>query len=210
MRRTNFRKIGRSEILESISANKSLLFIFGLFILSLFCGAVIIKSANETVSNFVKSILDSYISKRSVNSFFIIGFNSCLSILPYYLSLFILGGSVAGTFLSPIVIILRGLGNGLIMGFLYKIYALQGIAFSALIIVPSALVSALALILCARESFCFSIMFVRAVSPGSGAVNLSNDFRIYCLRYLFLLVILLVSSLLDSILSIAFLRFFTF
>ncbi|MDD4699699.1 MAG: hypothetical protein PHV07_05495, partial [Oscillospiraceae bacterium] len=68
MRRTNFRKIGRSEILESISANKSLLFIFGLFILSLFCGAVIIKSANETVSNFVKSILDSYISKRSVNS----------------------------------------------------------------------------------------------------------------------------------------------
>jgi len=210
MKRTTFRKIGRSEILESISSNKSLLFILGLFILSFFCGTVIIKSANETVSNFVGSLLDSYISKRNVHSFIIIGLNSCLAILPYFLSLFILGCSTAGPVFSPLVIILRGLGNGLIMGFLYKTYALKGIAFSSLIIVPSSLVSALALILCARESFCFSIMFVKSILPKSGAVNLSNDFRIYCLRYLFLLVILLISSLLDAVLSIAFLRFFTF
>lgn len=210
MRRTTFGKIGRSEILDSISANKSLLFIFGVFILSFFCGTVIIKSANDNVSNFVNSLLGSYISKRSVHSFVMIGFNSCVAVLPYFLSLFILGGSVAGTFLSPAVIALRGLGNGLIMGFLYKTYELKGIAFSALIILPSALVSALALILCARESFCFSIMFIRAVSPRSGAVNLSNDFRLYCLRYLFLLVVLLISALLDSVLSISFIRFFSF
>ena len=53
-------------------------------------------------------------------------------------------------------------------------------------------------------------MLFRGLLPGAGPLALRGDFKIYCLRYLFILGILLAASILDAGLSAAFIRFFAF
>ena len=83
-------------------------------------------------------------------------------------------------------------------------------AFSALLLVLPSLVSALALLLACRESWGFSLMLFHGVLPGASSLSLRGDFKVYCLRYLFIVGILLLACLLDAGLSAAFIRFFHF
>ena len=82
---------------------------------------------------------------------------------------------------------------------------MKGIAFNAVLIIPSAFVFVIALLLASRESMRFSILIAKISLPGSASVNLSFDFKNYCGRYLFIVLIALASALTDAVLSCSFL-----
>ncbi len=208
MKRTTLTKIARSEHLTLLIKNKNLIFIYLLFLSGLLCGALVIKSANAALSELIGSLVENLILQRNAQKFWLVFWNAFLTVLPYFLVLFLFGVSPAGPAVVPAVLFIRGLGAGLINGYLYRFFGIKGIAFSALLILPAALIVSFILILASRESFGFSLILARAVLPGSPAIRLSGDFKLYCFRYLFLIGLILIAALVDAVFSVCFLRFF--
>lgn len=208
MKRTTFKPLLRSPVISLLVQNKSLIFIFILFLIGILAGALVVKNADETLTDLIGSLIDNFVLDRKAQKFWMIFWSSFFSVLPYVLLMFVFGVSPAGPVVVPSIMFVRGLGSGLISGYLYRHFAMKGIAFSTLLILPSALIISLAFILASRESFSFSILLARSVLPNSPAIRLGSDFRLYCFRYIFILVILLVAAFLDTVFSISFLRFF--
>lgn len=210
MKRTNIMVLGRSNLLYVVYQNYRLLIFCFAFILGLLIGSLVVKNSDSTINNLVSETFDTYISNRTGQTFFKTFFYSFTSLLPYLLVAYFLGVSIIGVFFVPFVALVRGLGIGLLSGFLYSTYSLRGIAFTVLLIAPYCLVSTFGLILACRESFGFSLMLLKAASAKGGAINIHNDYRLYCIRYLFIIIIFIVSAFLDSVMSLAFMRFFNF
>ena len=85
-------------------------------------------------------------------------------------------------------------------------FMLKGIAFNALLLIPTMLFCAIALFILGRNAFSFSLLLARISLPGGQAVNLYNFFQNYCKKLIFILFIL--SAIIDAVMSVSFIRFF--
>lgn len=190
--------------------NRKLLILALAYILGMLIGVLVMRGAGDTLVKSVEASFSAYVSQRQSQPFWMTFLYAFSSSLAFFCAAFICGVCVVGVPGAFLIPCFKGLGLGLTTGYIYAVYGMKGMAFSALLLVPPSLVSALALLLACRESWGFSVMLFRGVLPGSSALTLRGDFRIYCLRYLFILGILLLACLLDAGLSAAFIRFFRF
>lgn len=189
---------------------RSLLILLLFFICGLFCGTFIFRSADSGMTSALSDYVSENLIQRQEYSFFKILCASLVSLMPFFLSVFLLGLSPIGPVLIPVTLLLRGSGIGLISGYLYKTYEIKGIAFALLILMPVFLFSSFVLLLAGCESLKFSGALFRAFSIKAEPVAFGSDFRIYLSRYLFYLLLVLVCAFTDTIFSVAFIRFFEF
>lgn len=182
--------------------------ILSLFVILIVAGVAVgifTESKLQVLSNYSESYLERFISLRSGESFLSIALSSFMGSALVLLTLFAAGTSMLGVIFVPFLAVLRGVFYGGISALLYSEYAVKGIAFNAVLIIPSAFVFVIALLLASRESMRFSILIAKISLPGSASVNLSFDFKNYCGRYLFIVLIALASALTDAVLSCSFL-----
>ena len=159
----------------------------------------------QVLSRYSASYIERFIALRSGESFASVALNSFMSSALVLLVLFAAGTSMLGVVLVPILAAVRGVFFGGVSALLYSQYSVKGIAFNAVLIIPSAFIFVIALLLAARESMRFSILMAKISLPGSPSVNLAFDFKNYCGRYLFIALIALASALTDAVLSCSFL-----
>ncbi len=194
----------------AISGNRKLLFLSLAFILGLLIGVLVMRGAGEQLTASVEKGFTSYVEQRQSHSFGSTFLYSLTSVFPFFVAAFICGLCMVGTPGAFFIPCFRGLGLGFTTGYLYTVYGMKGMAFSALLIIPPSLVSTVALLLACRETWGFSLMLFKGVLPDAPSLALRNDFKIYCLRFLFILGVMLFSCLLDAGMSLAFIRFFAF
>ena len=163
------------------------------------------QSKIQLISEYSADYLERFIALRSGESFVSVAFSSFMGSALVLLLLFAAGTSMLGVVLVPLLAALRGVFFGGVSALLYSQYSVKGIAFNAVLIIPSAFVFVIALLLAARESMRFSILIAKISLPGSPSVNLAFDFKNYCGRYLFIALIALASALTDAVLSCSFL-----
>ena len=163
------------------------------------------ESKLQVLSRFSASYVERFVALRSGESFLSVALSSFMSSALVLLALFAAGTSMLGVILVPFLAALRGVFYGGVSALLYSEYSVKGIAFNAVLIVPSAFVFVIALLLAARESMRFSLLIAKMSLPGAPSVNLSFDFKNYCGRYLFIALIALASALTDAVLSCSFL-----
>lgn len=163
------------------------------------------ESKLQVLSRYSTSYIERFIALRSGESFASVALNSFMSSALVLLMLFAAGTSMLGVVLVPILAAVRGVFFGGVSALLYSQYSVKGIAFNAVLIIPSAFIFVIALLLAARESMRFSILMAKISLPGSPSVNLAFDFKNYCGRYLFIALIALASALTDAVLSCSFL-----
>ena len=163
------------------------------------------QSKLQVLSKYSAGYLERFIALRSGESFVSVAFSSFMGSALVLLLLFAAGTSMLGVVLVPLLAALRGVFFGGVSALLYSQYSVKGIAFNAVLIIPSAFVFVIALLLAARESMRFSILIAKISLPGSPSVNLAFDFKNYCGRYLFITLIVLASALVDAVLSCSFL-----
>lgn len=159
----------------------------------------------QLLSKYSASYVERFVALRSGESFLSVALSSFMSSALVLLALFAAGTSMLGVVLVPFLAALRGVFYGGVSALLYSEYSVKGIAFNAVLIVPSAFVFVIALLLAARESMRFSLLIAKMSLPGSPSVNLAFDFKNYCGRYLFIGLIALASALTDAVLSCSFL-----
>lgn len=163
------------------------------------------ESKLQVLSQYSASYVERFVALRSGESFISIVLSSFMSSALVLLVLFAAGTSMLGVVLVPFLAALRGVFYGGVSALLYSEYSVKGIAFNAVLIIPSAFIFVIALMLAARESMRFSLLIAKISLPGSSSVNLAFDFKNYCGRYLFIALIALASALTDAVLSCSFL-----
>lgn len=163
------------------------------------------QSKIQLLSEYSADYLERFIALRSGESFVSVALSSFMGSALVLLLLFAAGTSMLGVVLVPLLTAVRGMFFGGVSALLYSQYAVKGIAFNAVLIIPSAFVFVIALLLAARESMRFSVLIAKISLPRSPSINLAFDFKNYCGRYLFIALIVLASALVDAVLSCSFL-----
>ncbi len=189
---------------EFVAKNNILAVLFVLITSGVAVG-IFTESKLQVLSQYSASYVERFVALRSGESFVSVALSSFMSSALVLLVLFAAGTSMLGVVLVPFLAALQGVFYGGVSALLYSEYSVKGIAFNAVLIVPSAFVFVVALLLAARESMRFSLIIAKMSLPGSPSVNLSFDFKNYCGRYLFIVLIALASALTDAVLSCSFL-----
>lgn len=206
LKRTTILNLNRIKLLNNISKNPRIFLFFVLFLLSLFCGCLLFN--NEIFSNFGKSIFDFYYSKRIGNSFHS---NLIFYFLVYFIFLFIsylFGTSIIGVAFVPAVIAFRGVSTALFICYIYGNYGFQAITYNLLIFVPATVISVLVLLTGASDCVNLSLNLGRLLFTDCKVLNNTLGKKFVVLFFV-LTVLSFIAALINTLLSFAFLKYFS-
>lgn len=170
-------------------------------LLGVACGALLSRQAAPQVLTQLDFLFNSNYALRSTMSQGAVFAASVASSAIFILGCLLCGLSVWGAFLLPALPFLRGLGLGMTAGFLYVSGAWSGVAFYAVVLLPGAFVSCIAIILAAQESLFFSRRLSNASLSGKSD---PPQFSSYFLRLGRSLLLTSLAALLDMLLAWAF------
>ncbi len=103
---------------------------------------------------------------------------------------------------GPVIIAIPtvvGIIAGMATGILYSQYALQGLGYSALIIMPSTAIVIGTLLKCCNESINMSLEIIYMILGGNHGNTKTNQLKEYCLRYLVLCVPFILAGILNTL-----------
>lgn len=209
MRRSTVVSLNSLRVLEFLRNNHTLLLLTAFYIIGMVVGTVSLNSS-ERAQKMAESALESYIKVRSGESFVHIMLNSASSSYLMLLLVFIGGASMLGVIVVPLLIAYRGFWYGILSALLYSTYSLKGIAFNAVLIIPSSVLFLICLLMSARESVGFSLVIARLTLPKTAPASLYVDFKNYCGRYLIICVVSVLPAILDALMSGSFMDYFSF
>lgn len=141
---------------NTFQANGLLIVLTTLFISGLVVGALCVRTAGGEVLGKMAQLFQNYTQVRAQQSMFQNFSNSFIAGAIGILLLYLLGLTAWGTPLILCIPAFEGMGIGMTSGTLYADYGWPGFGYSALIIVPGALISTIAILLSARESIRYS------------------------------------------------------
>lgn len=174
-----------------------------LFILGMLYGALLLQSEGANILSGISTINDTYVADKSSQSVFVTFIDSLTSASIFLGISFLVGFSSIGQPAAMVTVFARGLGIGSCMGYLYLNYGAKGVGYSALLILPAAVLSTFALILSARESVRMSNLllsgFFRETTKQS-----KQALKLYLSKHLILFLFVLASAVLDCLLTFAF------
>ena len=96
------------------------------------------------------------------------------------------------------------------MAYSYFAHGLLGIVFSLLILIPAAVIASIGIILSAREALGFSLSLARLALPDATKPRIEQDFKLYSLRQIFVLIFFVASAFIQALMSVSFISFFNF
>lgn len=189
--------------------NKLHLLMFVSLVIGIVIGSFFFTKGGNSELLF-KSIFEFFVSSRKGKGFFTIFISSFLTYLIACGCYFVVGASIIGVVLSPILCCTFGIYFSGIAAFAYSNFALKGVAFNAIIILPTALSFFVCAFFAAKEAFGFSSIIIKLTLPKSRPLNISGEFRVYCGKFLIILLLCLISAIIDSAVSMSFLGHFSF
>jgi len=127
-----------------------------------------------------------------------------------YLAFFAAGASATGVVFVPLLCCCLGLYYGTLAAYSYTTFAIKGIAFNSVVVIPAALIYTLCILFAAKESFVFSSVILRLLLPKSKPVNAAGEFKYYSGKFILLSVFTLLAAIVDAVVSASFLKYFTF
>ncbi len=199
-------KIYNGKNIKKLFENTGLYTLTILFSCGIIIGAAIINHDNMMTEK-IKEFSDTYILTKSGQGISEIFLNSVISNSVFLFVNLFLSFSLIG---YPIIIwipFLKGLGIGSICGYLYSIYKFSGFGFSILTIFPGAIVSTFALISACNSACVYSKNAYSKAILGKGQFE-KGETRFYIIKQMIYFIICAASSLIDSIFSFIFSRFF--
>lgn len=210
MRKTTVVRLRGIKFIDAVNQNNSLLLMLLAILLGVLLGALKIKNGSADSIAAIAQSFNEYILSRQNANLFNIFVKAVFMWLPYVAAAFLCGTSLAGMATVPLVSGYFGYTYGILSAYLYSTFSIQGIGFCMLIIIPARVIAAFALMLACRESFAFSLMMAKLTLRTKSAAHAYFDFKNYCLRYLFILLLLIASTLVDCLFFKAFGGFFSF
>ncbi len=202
MKRTTIQRADEKRLVGFLKENHCILLLTVACIAGYILGLFALKA--DSGGRLPELCFDFFCSARGSGEWGRVFLSSLLFLLIFVLLSFISGLSLAGVPFIYILLVTRGFVTGALTASAVAESFFGGLLFSAVLIIIPAFLNVTVLILACRESLSFSSYLVRSLSFGAG--GLMNDFRVYCTRYLVIVVFAVVSAGADSLLSLVFYR----
>lgn len=185
-----------------LKQNQKLVILTVLLICGLILGALADKKATGTSAEPLRDIVENYYKVKTEQTF-LQNFLSTLGTESVYMGIaLIFGVCVAGEPVLWLLPLIKGLGLGMISGYLYQAHAVEGlIYFSAVILFPSVIASASELFAC-KESILMSRDINRILLKKQTADGVEM-FKLYLMRYAVLYGTILFSAAMSAVLTMA-------
>lgn len=186
---------------------KGMIIALALFASGMIIGAGLIKSASADAGEFA-AIFNNYISMRLEQKTYQLFINSLLINLICILVANFSGMSCIGVPLAVFIPVIKGFGSGFIAGYLFSEFAMNGIGYYLLTILPGGIIANAALLIACNDA-CFmsaDILAIMLAKKQSDEILIKN----YLKRNVIILFISVIASVVDSILVKAFAYLFVF
>lgn len=167
-----------------------------LFLAGVAYGAVLAADLDAETLKSMDSLTRGFLLGRAGESFGWIVLRSLGAGLMLLLGMFLCGFSAVGQPFSIAILLFRGIGFGLSLGYFYGNLEGQGILSAAGMLLPSGALAGYALILGCREALRMSGTFFRVMT--SGAAMSRRTFRVYGVKFLILTGMEIGAALLDG------------
>lgn len=185
--------------------------IFSILLLSgLLIGVLVAKNGNESILNQVSRMFDSFYSVRENQSIGSSVINSLKVSCAFWLINLLFGLCIIGVPFVTVIPVIRGLGIGLVTGYIYSIYGIKGIGYCFLIIFPGALISFIALIYAVSDSFKMSLYTLSSCVNSGAPKGGAEKIKIFAVRQIFYLILFALSAFTDGIVNKLFAGVFNF
>lgn len=209
MNKSTVLNLNRLHIKDYLGKNKSLLLFSLLFVIGVISGTILFIN-NSFVSSLAKSSFTDYFAVRRNSAFLKIIVSSFFSSVYSFLIAYFCGSSLLGVLAVPILIFVEGGTVGALISYVYYTYSIKGIAYNAIILLPHTVIVLVALLFAAKDSFFFSLKFLKLTLPKNRPLNLFADFKEYCLKFLIYVLIILIASIVDAVICHNFIVYFEF
>lgn len=184
---------------------------FSILLLSgLLIGVLVAKNGNESILAQVSRMFDSFYSVRENQSIGASVINSLKVSCAFWLINILFGLCIIGIPFVTAIPVIRGLGIGLVTGYIYSIYGIKGIGYCFLIIFPGALISFIALIYAVSDSFKMSLYTLSSCVNSGAPKGGAEKIKIFAVRQIFYLILFAVSAFTDGIVNKLFAGVFNF
>lgn len=209
MRRSTVLSFNRIHGLDFFVKNRLFIFICVLFATGVAVG-VFSRTGSQGIADFSEKLISDFIKARAGVSFFRAFISSVSSALLILIMAFVFGGSLLGFVLVPMLVLFCGFCYGIMSALVCSQFGIKGIAFIAVILIPSCLIFFVCFLFMSRFAVLFSWQIASLTLPKTQPVCLYASFKVYCARLAVSSVFCIVSALVDAMLSRALLRFFDF
>lgn len=193
-------------VVPYIKNNRMILFFLGCMVLGIIIGALFFNAQDETLNGNLSYLFNSNyearVSQSQLNTFA----SSITSSFAFVLATMLMGMSVWGLFLVPLVPFFKGFGIGISSSFLFYTYSFKGMLFSIVVILPGLLISTIALLIASREATYFSLALFKTQIKN----NRTPLVKAYLLQNLKVFVLIVLSALVDVFFSWCFCGVFVF
>lgn len=193
---------------EFFRKNYFLIIVFALFLIGVIIGVFGFKNKG-TLYDYSENYISDFLKLRNGASFGKIMFASVLEFLASLFVVFLLGASLFGVVTVPALVLIKGIICGGVNSYLYSSFAVKGIAFNAVILIPSTLILLIVLLIAARESMKFSIRISSLTLAKTLPFNLSLDFKNFLIKYIIFASFSVLSGIIDAMVSTGLLKHFS-
>ncbi|MCL2509029.1 MAG: stage II sporulation protein M [Oscillospiraceae bacterium] len=207
-RTSGSKSLGSRNFFESLASNRRVLLLTLIFAAGMLIGAGVVRSNADSLIVKLLTLFNNYREVKEAQSIIVNFCNSFINSFIYLLVVYCAGLCAVGTPLIYAVPMIRGLGLGIISGYLYNAYALKGVGYSALIIYPGVIFSVVALLTACNEGILMSKDVLTLLTNRGGETE--TGYKLYCVRFVIFSVVTAFGAVAETFFYMMFSRFFTF
>ena len=191
-------------IITSFKKNRRMLLMMLLFAAGMIFGAASVKKSDGYLSGAFSDMFSVYISSKGTQSLGVNFINSLAVNAAFMLAVFVFGLCAVGLPLICVLPVIRGVGIGMLSGYLYSNFALRGLGYCALVI-PAVF----ALLLACSAGINSSYEMLLSLSSAK-AQRGEGSIKIYCMRFLIICILVVIAAVTDAAASRLFCKLFGF
>lgn len=201
-----FQKMNKIDI-EKEREVKGMIIVLALFAASMIIGAGLFKNTSTDIIE-ITAIFNNFISMRSQQMAYQIFLNSFLINIVCIFAANFTGMSCIGFPFAVCIPVIKGVGNGFIAGYLFSKFAMSGIGYYLLTIIPGGILANVALLIACNDA-CFFSADILAVMLSKKQAD-DSLIKNYIKRNIIIVFISICASIIDCILVKAFAYLFVF
>lgn len=207
MQRGKVLNLSRLRFTEVLFKNKLLIISLAVFLAGIIFG-IISVGKYKNLTDFSAGFITDFMDLRNTEKFSKILLSSFFRSIAVLIVFAVFGTSMFGVVTVPFLLSVIGVIYGNITAYLYSEFALKGIAFNAVIFLPSVIVFLIVLLLASKEAVNFSLKISSLTFSKSGLYNLTLEFKKFLISFLLFISAALVSSFIDAVISCSFIKYF--
>lgn len=175
-----------------------------LFVVGVILGTLLLRGAGQETVDLLYRLVGGFMESRQGNGLYENFLSAAGSSLLFMGILFICGFCAVAQPVIVLAPLIRGMGFGFSTGSLFARYGTSAIGFVGVLVLPGALISTVAILLCCRQSLRLSNTFLSSVRPMGRREGEPYSLSGYLLSFTFGTVICLVGAFLEAVLYFLF------